>query len=113
MVNDMTDLTTQMNARLSQIWGEAMAEVEGWARQQLWTAPDGWLVGYTTERLHDGPAHLTGKFVVLVYKPIGKGSRGGRKTARTWKRVYSRGFAKRKTARARAEALYVQHSKRA
>jgi hypothetical protein len=94
---------------LNRIWASTMAEIDGWARQQLWDCPDGWIVGYTTEPVHDGPPDITGKFVTLAYKPIGKGARSGKPTE--WERVYRRGFAKRKTARARAEALYEKHSK--
>jgi hypothetical protein len=77
-------------------------------RSQRWLCEDGWVVEYTTTRVVGGPHD--GKYVVVEFRPYGKGSRGGRKTARQWKRAYWRGFAKRKDARARAETLYWRHS---
>lgn len=90
------------------IWASLLSEQEGSARQTHWTCEDGWIVGYSTERVSGGPPDIRGKFVAMAYRPIGKGSRSG--DATRWKRVYLRGFAKRKTARARAEALYYAHS---
>ena len=87
-------------------------ERAGTAKQTLWTAPDGWVIGYTTERVTGGPPAIRGKFVCLAYKPVGPGSRSGRGKATEWVRVYQRGFTKRRLARARAEALYHQHSQR-
>jgi len=100
-----------MPADFRAFWEEQQAQRSGSARQQIWDCEDGWLVGYTTERVRGGGV-LEGTFAVLAYKPIGKGARGGRRTATEWKRVYVRGFAKRKTARARAEVLYYRHSPR-
>lgn len=82
----------------------------GTARQQKWMCGDGWFVAYTTERVKGGP--FDGRFAVLLYKPIGKGARGGPRKAQEWKLVYKRGFSKRKLARARAEALWFQHKAR-
>jgi len=80
----------------------------GYERSQQWLCEDGWIVEYTTTKVEGGPHD--GKYVVMAYKPYGKGARGGRKTAQQWKRTYIRGFAKRKSARARAEALYWPHN---
>ena len=80
----------------------------GMARKQEWFADDGWLIGYATSRIVGGPHD--GKFATWADKPVGKGSRGDWKTAQQWERVYFRGFTKRKTAKARALALYAQHS---
>ena len=48
-------------------------ERAGTAKQTLWTAPDGWVIGYTTERVTGGPPAIRGKFVCLAYKPVGPG----------------------------------------
>lgn len=82
----------------------------GTARHQQWLCRDGWMVSYTTERVKGGP--LNGKYAVLLYKPVGKGARGGRRKAQAWKLVYKRGFSKRKLARARADALWEKHQAR-
>lgn len=80
----------------------------GYSRSQQWFCEDGWIIEYTTVKVVHGP--LDGKYAVMAFKPYGKGSRGGRKTAQQWKRVYIRGFAKRKDARSRAETLYWRHN---
>jgi hypothetical protein len=87
----------------------AMFSPQGLARQALWHCADGWIVGYTSERIRGGTDD--GKFAAMAYKPQGKGARSGEASQHV--RVYYRTFAKRKTARARAEALYHQHNERA
>lgn len=82
---------------------------DGVARQTLWECEDGWVIGYTTTRVAGGPFH--DHWVVMAYRPTGKGARTGKATE--WRRTYARGFATRKTARRRAEALYYQHSPKA
>jgi hypothetical protein len=77
-------------------------------RQQLWQARDGWLVGYTTTKVIGGPHD--GKFVAMAYKPRGEGARSGDPSS--WERVYWRGFAKRRSAKARAITLYDRHDSR-
>lgn len=84
------------------------ARVGGYERSQTWLCEDGYIIEYTTTRVEGGPHD--GKFAVLMFKPVGKGARGGRKTAQAWQRTYIRGFAKRKSARARAEELWEQHN---
>lgn len=79
---------------------------DGSARQQQWSAEDGWLVVYTTERVDRG--RWAGKFVTMAYRPEGKGSRSGK--AEQWRRVYARAFTTRKAAKARALVLYREHS---
>lgn len=81
---------------------------DGSARQRQWTAEDDWIIVYTTERVDRG--RWAGKFVVMAYRPEGKGSRTGK--AERWRRVYARAFATRKGAKARAIAMYRQHSPR-
>jgi hypothetical protein len=82
----------------------------GEANQTKWRCGDGWIVGYTTERIsYAKDESNNGKFAAFAYKPIGKGARSGE--ASEWKLVYWRAFTKRKTARARAEDLYFKHSK--
>lgn len=80
----------------------------GYKRSQQWLCEDGWIIEYTTTKVEHGPHD--GKYVVMAFKPVGKGARGGRKTAQSWQRTYIRGFAKRKSARARAETLYWRHN---
>lgn len=75
-------------------------------RMQQWQAEDGWIIGYTTTRVVD--SKHDGKFLVVAYRPYGKGSRSGK--AKRWKIDYERSFAKRKDARNRAMTLYRQHS---
>lgn len=69
------------------------------------TCADGWIICYTTTRavggLHDG------KYVVLAYRPIGKGARSG--DPHEWQLDYHRGFAKRKDAKARSVTLWRRH----
>lgn len=78
----------------------------GAARQALWPCEDGWIVGYTTERIKGGPHD--GKFVVLGYRPVGKGSRSGKADEAVL--TYERAFSTRRAARRRADALYRKHS---
>jgi hypothetical protein len=85
-----------------------MARVGGYSSSQQWLCEDGWIIEYTTSKVVGGPHD--GKYAVMAFKPYGKGARGGRKTARNWQRTYIRGFAKRKSARARAEVLYWRHN---
>lgn len=92
--------------RLGRIWEEMMKERDGSARQAEWDCEDGYIVRYTTSRIQGGPLH--DKWAVMLYKPTGKGARSGKATE--WKCIYKRGFSTRKAARARAEALYYQHS---
>ena len=80
----------------------------GEARHVLWDCKDGWMVGYTTERIRGGP--FDGKFAVMAYRPIGKGSQSGK--AQEWKRVVFSKCATRKRARERAEILYRKHNAR-
>lgn len=79
---------------------------DGRARQQQWECEDGYLITYCPGRAEGGPHH--GKFVVMMHRPKGPGARTGK--ARLWERTYFRGFAVRKTARARAEQLYWRHN---
>lgn len=108
------EIGLRIEAEFLELMGEeAYAQIfspDGMARQTEWLCRDGWLVGYTTSRIRHG--RNDGKFAAFAFKPIGKGARGGRRTATSWKRVYFRAFAKRKTARARAEQLYHQHQRK-
>lgn len=79
---------------------------DGSARQTQWSAEDGWLIVYTTERVDRG--RWAGRFVTMAYRPEGKGARSGK--AERWRRVYARPFSTRKAAKARAIALYRKHS---
>lgn len=87
---------------------DRMPSRHGRARHTLWrTCADGWVVGYTTERIVGG--EHDGKYATLVYKPIGRGARGGRKTATQWELVKQQPAATRKLARARGVKLWKQH----
>ncbi len=86
----------------------ALMSPRGLADQTRWRCEDGWVVGYTTSRIEGGPDD--GRFAAMAYKPIGTGSRSGK--ASEWRLTYWRAFAKRKTARARAEQLFYRHSPR-
>ena len=86
----------------------ALLSRDGHARQALWPCKDGWIVGYTTERIEGGP--FDGRFATMAYKPVGKGARTGDATEHV--RVYYRGFNTRRSARARADALYTKHNAR-
>lgn len=79
---------------------------DGSARQATWNAEDGWIIVYTTERVDRG--RWAGRFVTMAYRPEGPGSRTGK--ASRWTRVYARPFVTRKGAKARALALYREHS---
>jgi hypothetical protein len=100
-----------MPKEIRDFWDDQARRRDGEARHVVWECEDGWLVGYTTERVRGG-GELDGRFAALAWRPIGKGSRGGRRMAQSWKMVYRRAYAKRKTARARAEVLYYRHSPR-
>lgn len=97
-----------MHEQLGEEEWAAMFAPDGLARHVNWQCGDGWLVGYTTSRIRHG--RNDGKFAAFAYKPRGKGARSGKATS--FERVYLRAFAKRKTARARAETLYWQHTKK-
>lgn len=90
-----------VSAELSRVLDRMERERQGAARQQLWTAEDRWVIGYTTSRVVGGPH--AGKFVTLAYKPSSDDS---------WALDYQRAFSTRKAAKARAVALYRQHSPR-
>lgn len=87
----------------------ALFNRDGTASQAQWSCEDGWIVSYTTERIKGGP--FDGRFAVMVYKPIGRGARTNK--AHEWQRVSFTGYAKRRTARARADAIYYKHSPKA
>ena len=106
-----TDLGERIAMRLLQQDYDTFAPMfmpDGSARQRQWSAEDGWIIVYTTERVDRG--RWGGKFVTMAYRPEGKGSRTG--NAERWRRVYARPFATRKAAKARALALYREHSPR-
>jgi hypothetical protein len=104
-----TDFGEQLALRLLETDYEGFAPLlmpDGSARQRQWSAEDGWIIVYTTERVVGG--RWAGRFVTMAYRPEGKGARSGR--AEHWRRVYARPFSTRKAAKARATALYAQHS---
>ena len=105
----MTDLGEQLARRLLEIDYDTFAPFlmpDGSAPQRQWSCEDGWIVVYTTGRIDRG--RWAGKFVTMLYKPVGKGARTNQATR--WERVYARPFASRSAAKARALALYGQHS---
>lgn len=105
------DLGAEIATRLLMLDYESFAPLfmpDGSARQATWTAEDGWVIVYTTERVDRG--RWAGRFVTMAYKPVGSGARSGK--AKEWRRVYARPFTKRRDARARAIDLYREHSPR-
>lgn len=74
--------------------------------QQEWICEDDWRIFYTTSKVIGGP--YDGKFLVQAFRPVGKGARSGK--AETWEEAYSRAFAKRNVAKARAMKIYGEHS---
>lgn len=103
----MTPVTRSMlevSQQLGDFLREYTAEQNGSARQQLWPCEDGWIVGYTTERVSGGPHH--GKFVALAYAPTSQQTLDEGSLTRT----YWRSFTKRRLAKARAVELFKQHS---
>jgi hypothetical protein len=82
----------------------------GRARFAEWTAEDGWQISYTTSRIDGG--EYAGKFMVIAHRPRGENARKDGRNAQWWEHAYSRAFATRKAARARAIALFRQHSPR-
>lgn len=76
------------------------------ARRQQWDCEDGWYVEYGTVKAEGGPHD--GKYVVQVFKPVGKGARTGK--AKEWHRVVFSGYSKRRTARQHALIHYYKHS---
>jgi len=105
------DIGTRIATHLLTMDYEGWAPIlmpDGSARQRQWSAEDGWLIVYTTERVDRG--RWAGKFVTMAYRPTGTGARTGK--AEEWKRVYARPFSSRKLAKARALDLYRQHSPR-
>jgi len=106
---DMTTIPIDaMPPEIRRLFMELELERVGSARQAHWECEDGWIAGYTTERITGGP--FDGRFAAMAYKPVGKGARTD---PNEWKRVYYRGFSTRKAARRRAEAIYYRHSPKA
>lgn len=114
-----TDIGREVGVKVMERMAQVLSDEEfckmfspqGTARQQRWRCEDGWIVGYTTERIkwtrtgqHDG------KFAAFAYKPIGKGARTN---PTEWVQTYVRHFSTRKAARNRATAIYYQHSPKA
>ncbi len=109
---DWDTLGERITRRLMQADPEGWAAAflpDGSARTAQWHAEDHWIIAYSTERVYGNPqAPFDGKFVAMTYRPVGKGARTGK--AERWRRTYMRGFATRKAAKARALALYREHS---
>lgn len=96
-----------MGAGLTELLNlHATARTEyGGSPHVTWECEDGWVVGYSTGRIHDSHEH-DGKFAAVAWKPNSK------KDATMWHIAYFRAFTKRKDAKARALALYRKHSPR-
>lgn len=99
---------TDAGRNLLDLFDRMMRQRDGEAVLTQWLCEDGYIVSYSTTRARGGPHD--GKYVAMLYRPIGKGARGGRKTAQTWKQTYIMGYSKRRLARARAERLYWKHN---
>lgn len=109
-------MNDSMVAAMADVLGEKetlrmLAGTYGYAASQQWQAADGWIVGYTTERIeYAREERFNGRFAAFAYKPVGKGARSG--SASSFEMTYFRPFAKRKLARARAEELWRKHNER-
>lgn len=101
----MTDNMDRIERRIAQAMEGILRERDGVARQAMWDCEDGWYVVYTTGRIVGGPHD--GKFLTLLYKPVGQGARTKPSEWICVKKVQS---ATRKGARARAERWFYQHS---
>lgn len=102
----------RMDTVTERVWRRIEASMpapDGRASLATWECEDGWTVQYTTSRVEGGPAD--GKFAVLVFRPVGKGSRSGKAT--TLKRVTFTRCATRRRAREVAERHYYRHSPKA
>jgi hypothetical protein len=71
-------------------------------RYRYWETPDGAMFIYTTETMPDG------KYASAIYRPVGKGSRSGKRNVTEWKPVQEVRHTTRKAAKARALRLYQQ-----
>ena len=71
-------------------------------RYAYWETPDGAMFIYTTETFSDG------KYGSAVYRPVGKGSRSGKRAITEWKPTREVHHSKRKAAKARALRLYME-----
>lgn len=80
----------------------------GRCRWAEWIAKDGWLISYSTSRVEGG--EFDGKFVVVAHRPFGENARRDPRNAAGWQHAYSRAFATRKAAKARALVLWRQHN---
>ena len=109
----MSEVSAELNRAFARMVGDdpelrrLFMSPDGEARHQLWACGDGWIVGYTTQRITGG--RFDGRFATMAYKPVGRGARSGKATNHV--RVYFRGFNTRKAARARADRMYEQHRK--
>jgi len=84
---------------------DAERAMGSYRRARYINCPDGWYIRRTTTPLVGGDHE--GKFAVVAYKPVGKGSRSG--GAKSWELVYFRAFNKRSDAKKRCHAIAQQH----
>lgn len=86
--------------------GAALDRMAGTAPQSFWECEDGYVIMRTTSRVSGG--RHDGKWLLKVYKPVGKGARSGKATEHVC--CYTRAFATRKAMLRRGDVLYRQHS---
>lgn len=102
----MTDNMDRIERRIAQAMDSIYRERDGVAPQAQWRCDDGWVVMYTTGRVVGGPHD--GKFLTVLYKPVGPGARTNQ--ANEWREAKRVQSSTRKTARARAERWFYEHS---
>lgn len=82
---------------------------DGLASTRQWHCEDDWLVQWTTEPVRGGK--YDGYFLVMLFKPVGKGSRAQRKgSASEWQRVKIERCKTRSECKQRREHHYWEHN---
>lgn len=95
-VGDGVCVTCEINRRLREFYPRE-------PRWRYWTGPNGWLYGWTTEKMGDG------KYGAVLFKPVGRGARSGKATS--WEKVKEVHFATRTKAKARAAQWFNRDNK--
>ncbi len=93
------DYTEMLNRLAAQIFGRE-------PKWRYWEDERGWMYGWTTEKMGDG------KYAAILFKPVGKGSRSGRRKVERWQKVREVHFVKRSGAKARAAKWFNTRNKK-
>lgn len=104
------DMTLAQDLMAELLGGIHYTSENGSARTARWTCEDGWICGYTTEKITNSRgAKNDGKFAAIAWKPKYKdGKRSGEVIL--WEIVYFRAFSQRQLAKKRALKMYSDHS---